>query len=71
VGKAGVLPDNLLVNAGLFAGGVMLRNAPDERDVRGPAGLLVWSPLQAITTAVAGTVVLLLFRNWFAIRIEV
>jgi len=75
-GRQVFFPDNLLVNAGLFAGGVMLRNALMLVASGTPAGqlsagLLVWSPLQAITTAVAGTVVLLLFRNWFAIRIEV
>jgi rod shape-determining protein MreD len=75
-GRQVFFPDNLLVNAGLFAGGVMLRNALMLVTSGTPAGqlsagLLVWSPLQAITTAVAGTVILLLFRNWFAIRIEV
>ena len=75
-GRAVFFPDNLLVNAGLFAGGVMLRNtlmllASGTPAGQLSAGLLVWAPLQAITTAVAGTVILLLFRNWFAIRIEV
>ena len=75
-GRAVFFPDNLLVNAGLFAGGVMLRNALMLLASATPAGqlssgLLVWSPLQALTTAVAGTIVLLLLRNWFAIRIEV
>ena len=74
-GRAVFFPDNLLVNAGLFAGGVMLRNTLVLLASGTPAGqlstgLLVWSPLQALTTAVAGTVILLLFRNWFAIRIE-
>jgi hypothetical protein len=32
---------------------------------------LVWTPLQALTTALAGIFVLLLFRNWFAIRLAV
>ena len=75
-GRAVFFPDNLLVNAGLFAGGVMLRNtlmllASGTPAGQLSAGLLVWAPLQALTTAVAGTVILLLFRNWFAIRIEV
>lgn len=75
-GRAVFFPDNLLVNAGLFAGGVMLRNtlvllASGTPAGQLSAGLLVWAPLQALTTAVAGIVILLLFRNWFAIRIEV
>ncbi len=74
-GRAVFFPDNLLVNAGLFAGGVLVRNALVLLASGTPAGqlsagLLVWSPLQAVTTAVAGTIILLLFRNWFAIRIE-
>jgi rod shape-determining protein MreD len=75
-GRAVFFPDNLLVNAGLFAGGVMLRNALVLLASATPAGqwsagMLVWAPLQAVTTAAAGTVIVLLFRNWFAIRIEV
>lgn len=74
-GRAVFFPDNLLVNAGLFAGGVMLRNTLMLLASGTPAGqlssgLLVWAPLQAITTATAGTLILLLFRDWFAIRIE-
>lgn len=74
-GRAVFFPDNLLVNAGLFAGGVMLRNALVLLASATPAGqlttgLFVWSPLQALTTAIAGSLILLLFKNWFAIRIE-
>jgi hypothetical protein len=32
--------------------------------------LLVWSPLQGIATAVAGVLLVLLLRDWLAIRIE-
>jgi len=75
-GRAVFFADNLLVNAGLFAGGVMLRNTLVLVVSGTPVGqlssaLLIWAPLQAMTTAVAGTLILLLFRNWFAIRIEV
>jgi rod shape-determining protein MreD len=75
LGRSVFFPDNLLVNAGLFAGGVMLRNTLMLLISGTPAGqlsagLLVWAPLQAISTAVAGVLILLLFRNWFAIRIE-
>jgi rod shape-determining protein MreD len=74
-GRAVFFPDNLLVNAGLFAFGVWFRNAVVLL-VSGTPGselgraLLVWSPLQALTTALAGVGILLLFRDWFAIRIE-
>jgi rod shape-determining protein MreD len=74
-GRAVFFPDNLLVNAGLFAGGVWLRNAivlPASATPPGQlsSGLLVWAPLQAVSTAAAGLLLLLLFRDWFAIRIE-
>jgi rod shape-determining protein MreD len=76
-GRAVFFPHNLVVNAGFFAGAVILRNlillvasgasaaSLIARD------FLVSTPLQAITTAVAGTIVLLLFRNWFSIRLAV
>ncbi|HEY9518694.1 MAG TPA: rod shape-determining protein MreD [Gemmatimonadales bacterium] len=74
-GRAVFFPDNLLVNAGLFAGGVWLRNAIVLLASGTPSGqlssgLLVWAPLQAVSTAAAGLVLLFLFRDWFAIRIE-
>ncbi|HSE52302.1 MAG TPA: rod shape-determining protein MreD [Gemmatimonadales bacterium] len=74
-GRAVFFPDNLLVNAGLFAGGVWLRNAIVLLASATPSGqlssgLLVWAPLQAVSTAAAGLVLLFLFRDWFAIRIE-
>jgi rod shape-determining protein MreD len=74
-GRAVFFPDNLLVNAGLFAGGVWLRNAIVLLASATPpgqlsSGLLVWAPLQAVSTAAAGLLLLLLFRDWFAIRIE-
>lgn len=74
-GKAVFFPENSLVVAGLFAGGVWLRNAIMLLASGTPRGqlsdaLLVWSPLQAISTAVAGMVVLIFLRAWFAIRIE-
>ena len=74
-GRAVFFPDNLLVNAGLFAGGVWLRNAIVLLASGTPSGqlssgLLVWAPLQALSTAAAGLILLLLFRYWFAIRIE-
>ena len=74
-GRAVFFPDNLLVNAGLFAAGVWLRNAIVLLASGTPSGqlasgLLIWAPLQGITTAAAGLALLLLFRDWFAIRID-
>ena len=74
-GRAVFFADNLLVNAGLIFGGVWLRNLIVLlASGPGPSGLLpeitIWSPLQAATTALAGVAVLLLFRNWLAIRLE-
>jgi hypothetical protein len=34
------------------------------------AEALMWAPLQGLTTALVGTVIILLFRDWLAIRIE-
>lgn len=74
-GRQVFFPDNLLVNAGLFAGGVWVRNAIVLLVSGTPAGqlgnsLLVWSTLQALSTAASGIAILILFRDWFAIRIE-
>ena len=75
LGRSVFFPDNLLVNAALFAGGIWVRNALVLLASRTPsgqlsAGLFVWSPLQALSTAMAGLALLVLFRNWFAIRLE-
>lgn len=74
-GRAVFFPDNALVVAGLFAGGVWLRNAIMLVASGTPSGqlsnaLLVWAPLQALSTAAVGMIVLLFLRDWFAIRIE-
>lgn len=74
-GRAVVFADNIIVTAGLFAGGLWLRNALMLVASRtGGAELLreltVWSPLQALTTALAGLVLVILFRDWLAIRID-
>jgi rod shape-determining protein MreD len=74
-GRAVFFPDNLLVNAGLFAAGVWVRtllvllvsgSSPGEL----ASVLLVWAPIQALTTAVSGVVVVVMFRNWLAIRLD-
>lgn len=74
-GRAVFFADNLLVNAGLFAVGLWLRNVilllasggtVDEMAMK----LGVWSPLQALTTAMVGVLILVIFRRWLAIRLE-
>jgi len=74
-GRAVFFADNLLVNAGFFAAGVWLRNlivllassTPPDRLV---PELLIWSPLEALTTAISGVALLMVFRRWLDIRIE-
>jgi len=72
-GRAVFFPDNLLVNAGLFAGGVWFRTAilllaSGVTAQELGHTLAVWSPLQALSTALAGAIVVILFRVWHAIR---
>jgi len=73
--KAVFFAENLLVNGGLFFAGTWLRNAilvVASGKFSGPQllwELTVWSPLEGLTTAVAGIVVLVLFRGWLAIRL--
>ncbi len=74
-GRAVFFPDNVLVNAGLFAAGVWVRNAiilvaSGTPSAQLSSGLLVWAPLQALSSAVAGILLLLILRDWFAIRLE-
>ena len=75
-GRAVFFPDNLLVNGAVIAVGVWLRNLIMAL-VSGEPGsalvptLLLWSPLQALTTAACGALILLLFRDWLDIRLEV
>ncbi len=73
-GRAVVFADNLLVTTAVFGVGLWLRNAimlvasATGRADLVPA-LAIWSPLQALTTALAGVVIVILFRDWLAIRI--
>jgi rod shape-determining protein MreD len=74
-GRAVFFPDNLLVNAGLFAVGVWLRTliqllVSGEALSQMVSILAVWAPLQAVTTAIVGVLVVLLFRDWLAIRLD-
>jgi hypothetical protein len=74
--KAVFFADNLYVNAALFFFGCWLRdvltwligrNPKDWTEVLWQLGY--WSPLQALTTAVAGMIVLIVFRKWLHVRI--
>ena len=74
-GKAVFFAENLLVNAAFFFLGTWLRDVLVlliGQHAHGSA--LYWqigylSPIKALTTAIAGIVVLLLFRRWLNIRI--
>ncbi|HXI21670.1 MAG TPA: rod shape-determining protein MreD [Gemmatimonadales bacterium] len=74
-GRAVFFPDNLFVNGLVIALGVWIRNAI-ELVASGPGSesltleLLVYSPLQAITTALTAAVVLVVFQRWLDIRLE-
>lgn len=74
-GKAVFFAENLWVNAALFFAGVWLRDgllllasgSTEGNTVLWQLGY--WSPLLALSTAVTGVVVLLLFRKWLHVRI--
>jgi rod shape-determining protein MreD len=74
-GKAVFFAENLFVNGCLFFAGTWVRNlvmAVASGKIRGGLlgwELLVWSPIQSLTTAVAGVVVLWLFGRHLAIRL--
>lgn len=73
--RAVFFADNVLVNAGFVAIGLWLRDlvllvasGTPERQLVLELALL--SPLQALITGGLGAVVLVLFRQWFAIRLD-
>jgi rod shape-determining protein MreD len=74
-GRAVFFPDNLFVNGLVIALGVWIRNAI-VLVASGPGSeslsleLLLYSPLQAITTALTAAVVLVVFQRWLDIRLE-
>ncbi len=74
-GRAVFFPDNLFVNGLVIAFGVWARNAI-QLVASGPAPggltmpLLVYAPLQALTTAITAGLVLLVFRRWLDIRLD-
>jgi hypothetical protein len=67
--------ENLFVNGCLFFAGTWLRNfvmAVASGKMRGDVlgwELLVWSPIQSLTTAIVGVLVLWLFGRHLAIRL--
>lgn len=74
-GRAVFFADNLLVNAGFIWVGVWVRNLlvllAGGVSTRGLLmELAVWSPLMALSTALTGVLVLVLFRDWLEIRLE-
>ncbi len=74
-GRSLFFADNLLVNAGFVAAGLWLRDfvlllASGTARGRLLVELAVYSPLQALTTAIFAIVALAAFREWFAIRLD-
>jgi rod shape-determining protein MreD len=74
-GRSIFFADNLLVNFALFFVGTWVRDLllllfSGTALARLPAELLIWSPLQALSTAIVGILVVVIFRDWLAIRIE-
>jgi rod shape-determining protein MreD len=74
-GRAVFFADNLLVNAAFVAVGLWLRDfilliasGTDERQLL--VELMLYAPLQALTTALFTLLILLAFRQWFAIRLD-
>jgi rod shape-determining protein MreD len=73
--KAVFFAENLLVNGGLFFAGTWLRNvilvvASGKFSGHQLAWeVFVWSPLEGLTTAAAGILILVVFRQWLPIRL--
>ena len=74
--KAVFFAENLLVNGGLFFAATWVRNfivALASGKLAGPQlvwELGVWSPLEGLTTAVTGVLILAVFRQWLSIRLR-
>jgi rod shape-determining protein MreD len=74
-GRAVFFADNLLVNAAFVAVGLWVRDllvlaVSGTADRPLLAELAVYSPLQALTSALFALLVLVLFREWFSIRLD-
>ena len=75
-GRAVFFAENMLVHAGMFFAGVWIRNlivvlASGTSGASILQELLVTAPLQGLTTAVAGMLILYVVREWLAIRLDV
>lgn len=72
-GKSVFFPDNLLVTTGFLLGGAWVRNflvllaGGQMQGAELVWALTIWSVGQAVTTTIAGLLVLLVFRRWFKI----
>ena len=75
-GKAVFFAENVFVSGFLFFGGTWIRNlvvALASGTMQGQVlgwELLVWSPLQSLSTAVSGMLVLWLFGRWMMVRVS-
>lgn len=67
--------DNVIVNAALFFAGTWVRDVLVQL-LSGTSltqfwvVAVWWAPIQGVTTAVTGVVIVMLFREWLAIRID-
>lgn len=74
--KAVFFAENLFVNGCIFFGGTWVRNlvvSLASGELKGApllSELLVWSPLQSLTTAVVGVLVLVLLGSWMTVRVS-
>jgi rod shape-determining protein MreD len=74
-GRSLFFADNLVVNAGFVAAGLWTRDlilllVSGTAQGRLLVELTLYSPLQALTTALFAVLVLAAFREWFAIRLD-
>lgn len=74
-GRAVFFADNLMVNGAVFFAGTWVRNLIVLLASGGSGDilvrqLLIWSPLQSLTTAISGAIFLMVFRRWLDIRLE-
>ena len=73
-GKSVFFADNIIVTASMFFVGTWVRNATvalASGALRGDvlwSTLFVWSPLQAVTTAIVGAVLVRLLHDWLTVR---